>query len=557
MNYAGIKMKKKSKKHYRLRTKIFLLVTAEMVVLYLVFQLVGNFSFIEYRNPAVSLEAKMSDRRLLDLTEKMKKASNYETQDQMEYLVISKDFSEDSMEVSSVLETLEGMKLAHYCVRLSESDSIEIGSLPDTLRGVIICGDTKAEALREKQREELVARGIHIIYTQMPEAKAIRNNHLESLLGIHKMNGILKQQGMRFTDDVFLGGILDLEEIVYPLEDVELKPTCKVYAYGLKGLDGDRVQRNEQLPPIMWRNVVDNSKIFVVNGKFFEENKGYGILTAILTQIYGDYLYPVANASVMIYDSIPYDGIANESLMMQLYSRDSLKFQTDILMPNLVSICRRLDVVPTFYTSAERTLPEMDYFERSVLSLHGEMIYVEKASVKAMDISSPKGRIWNKYPNIPVIVSGYKKNDDDMTKLYSIGSTFGVVVHKVDVARIINPESDDMNWVKVSKDYSEYIAYYQEDFGAFESVTAQEASIRYMEYRLMEPHVSYNGNYIEVQVEEMPEKASFVLRTEKEIEKTSGCDYKKLCEGAYLIETEKDSFNIFLREKYASFQGDF
>ena len=550
-------MKKRSKNHYRLRTKIFFLVTAEMVALYLVFQLVGNFSFFEYRNPEASLKAKMSDRNLLELSEKMKNALNYESKEQMEFLVISKDFSEDSMEVSSVLETLEGMKLAHYCVRMTEADSIEVENLPDTLRGVIICGDIKAEALRKEQREELVARGIHIIYTQMPEAKAIRNNHLESLLGIQKMNGILKQQGMRFTDEVFLGGILDLEEIAYPLEDVELKPTCKVYAYGLKGLEGDHVKRNEQLPPIMWRNVVENSKIFVVNGKFFEENKGYGILTAILTQIYGDYLYPIANASVMIYDSIPYDGVANESLMKQLYSRDSLQFQTDILMPNLVSICKRLDVVPTFYTSAKNTLPEMDYFERSVLSLHGELIYVENASVKAMDISSPEGRIWNQYPNIPVIVSGYKKNDDDMTKLYSIGSTFGVVVHKVDVAKIINPDSEDMNWVKVAKDYSEYIAYYQEDFGAFESMTAQEASIRYMEYRLMKPHVTYHENDIEVQVEDMAGKVSFILRTEKEIEKASGCDYKKLCKGAYLIEAEKDCFNISLQQKYASFQGNF
>ena len=551
------KMKKKSKKHYRLRKKHFFAITAEMIVLFIVFQLVGNFSFVEYRNPAESLKEKMSDQRLTELTAQMEKAPNYETEEQMEYLVISKDFSEDSMEVSSVLETLEGMKLAHYCVLTSEAENIEVSNLPDSLRGVIICGDKEGTALSEMQREELVEKGIHIIYTQMPGAEGIRENHLESLLGIYKMNGMLKQQGMRFTDEVFLGGILDLEEIEYPLEDVELEPTCKIYAYGLKGLDGEDVKRNEELPPIMWRNRVGESKIFVVNGKFFEENKGYGILTAILTQIYGDYLYPVANASVMIYDSIPYEGVANEELIKKLYSRDSLRFQTDILMPNLVSTCKRLDIVPTFYTSADSTMPEMDYFERSVLDLQGELIYLENASVKAIDISNPEGRIWNKYPDIPVIVTGFKKNDDDMTKLYSIGSTFGVVVHKVDVSKIINPESEDVNWVKVSKDYSEYIAYYQEDFGAFESMTAQEASIRYMEYRLMEPHISYRENDIEVEIEHMPEKVSFLLRTEKEIEEASGCEYMKLCDGAYLIETEQNHISISLKGENAVFQGDF
>ena len=182
---------------------------------------------------------------------------------------------------------------------------------------------------------------------------------------------------------------------------------------------------------------------------------------------------------------------------------------------------------------------------------------MEKASVNAIDISNPEGRIWNEYPNIPAIVTGFKKNDDDMTKLYSIGSTFGVVVHKVDVSKIINPESEDVNWVKVSKDYSEYIAYYQEDFGAFESMTAQEASIRYMEYRLMEPHISYRENDIEVEIEHMPEKVSFLLRTEKEIEEASGCEYMKLCDGAYLIETEQNHISISLKGENAVFQGDF
>lgn len=550
-------MGKRLRKHYRLRKKYFFAVTAVIIFLFLVFQLIGNFTFVEYRNASASLKEKMADGNLAGLAIRMKDAPDYETEEWMEYVVISKDFSEESMEVSSVLETLEGMKLAHKCVLMSEAKDIDINSLPDTLKGIIICGDTEGTALSETQRAELIAGGIHIIYTQMPGAKGIRENHLESLLGIRKMNGMLKQNGMRFTDEVFLGGMLDLEEIEYPLEDVDLEPTCKIYAYGLKGMNGEDVERNEELSPIMWRNSMMGSKIFVVNGKFFEENKGYGILTAILTQIYGDYLYPVANASVMIYDSIPYKGVANEELMRELYSRDSLRFQTDILMPNLVSICRRLDIVPTFYTSAESTMPEMDYFERSVLDLKGELIYLENASVKAIDISNPEGRIWNKYPDIPVIVSGFSKNDDDMAKLYSIGSTFGVVVHKVDVSEIVNPESDEMNWVAVSKDYSEYIAYYREDFASFESVTAQEASIRYMEYMLMKPHIFYEENAIEVEIENMLHKASFILRTEKEIEDVEGCRYTKLCKGAYLIETEQNHLHIFLKDENAVFRGDF
>ena len=73
----------------------------------------------------------------------------------------------------------------------------------------------------------------------------------------------------------------------------------------------------------------------------------------------------------------------------------------------------------------------------------------------------------------------------------------------------------------------------------------------------MEPHITYGENYIEVEIEQMPEKASFLLRTEKEIEEVSGCEYTKLCDGAYLIETEQDYISISLKDENAVFQGDF
>ena len=261
-------MRKKPKKYYRLQKKHFFAVTAGIIFLFLVFQLIGNFTFVEFRNPSASLKEKMGDENLIELAEKMDAVPDYETDERMEYVVISKDFSEESKEVSSVLETLEGMKLTHECVLMSEAENLKICSLPDTVRGIIICGDTEGVALSKEQREALIGRGIHIIYTQMPGAEGIRESHLESLLGIRKLNGILKQKGMRFTDEVFLGGILDLEEIEYPLEDVELEATCKVYAYGLKGLDGEEEERNDDLPPIMWRNREGQSKVFVVKGKF-------------------------------------------------------------------------------------------------------------------------------------------------------------------------------------------------------------------------------------------------------------------------------------------------
>ena len=540
---------RKIRKQYSVRHRQFYATAFLVLFLFMIFQLVGNFSMVQYRDSKAVLQEKMTDRNSTILMKQMENAMDYVSEEQMEYLVISRDFSESGMEVSSVLETLEGMKKYHACVRMSEAENLKICELPKTLRAVIICGDKEGTALPEKQRGELVARGIHIIYTQMPSINGIRKNHLASLFGISRMNGRLRQRGMRFTDEVFLGSILDLEDITYTLEDVELEPSCKIYAYGLKGRNGKKVQNNEQLPPILWRNTMGKSKIFVVNGRFFEENKGYGILAAILTQIYGDFLYPVVNASVMIFDSIPYDGPANEELLKKLYGRNSGQFQTDILLPDLVSTCKRLGIVPTFYSSAGSSVPEMEYFENSVLNLGGMLLYRENAPVKPVDISRPEGRIWKHCPDIPVLITRFRKNDSDLTKLYSIGSAFGMVVHKVDMSEIINPKSTEDNWIKVSKDYACYIAYYKEDFGAFESVTAKEASNRYMEYRLMEPHITYHADFIDVKITHRSRKASFILRTDKKVKPAEDYVLTKLCEEAYLIETEKDHIRIPMGEE--------
>ena len=547
----------KPKRKNLLRKKQFFVISLLIIILFLVFQLVGNFSFIQSMDPSVEMDEEKIDEHLERLTQQMKTVSDYQTEESPEYLVFSEGFEENIKETMSVLETLAGLKHTHMCVNASDSSDLELSEYMDSLQGVIICGDKEGNVLSRSQLQKFIDKGIPIIYTQMPEAEAIRENGLDDVFGIYQLNGMARQKGMRFLGKVFVGGNMDLKNIEYSMEDVELLPTCKVYAYALNESEEETDTKNEELPPIIWRNTMQNSKIFVVNGTFFEENQGYGILTSILSQIYGDYLYPIANALVMIHDSLPYDGVTDEELMKKMYGRNSLRFQTDIFVPDIISLCKREDIIPTFYSSASSEMKEMDFFKRSIIDLEGELADEKSARVKAIDTFGQKGRIWEEYPNIPVTASGYKKKDANLLKLYSIGSAFGFVVHKVDASEIVNPESEAFNWVSVVKDYGKYIAYYQEDFGKLESRTAKNASICYMEYRLMEPHISYGENRIDVKINHMPGKASFVLRTEKKIEDVAGCQYTKLGDDVYLIKTENDSMSIILKEENAVYQESF
>lgn len=538
---------------YKMRTRFFFLMTFFVLLLFVLFQIFGNFAYLKYRNPKNALEQKMDQRKIEEMTEKVRGAYNYETNDNPNCVVISNTFSNRNMEVSSVLETLEGGKISHLCLKQDQVDEMNFDELPDSLQCVIVCNDKEGMSLSQEQIMRLVEKKITIIYTQMPDAQAIEDQELQEVFGIEKLNGVLEQKGMRFTDDVFAGGILELDSIRYKLEDVDLEPSTKVFAYGsMENVKKDKTgeTKNEDLPPLMWRNTYQGCKIYVVNGEFFVENKGYGLLTAIFSDMEEDYMYPVINASVMIYDSIPYVGSVDEELLDRLYSRNAERFQSDILLPDIISICKRLDIVPTFYTHADASMRHMNYFERSVLSLDGELVYKENADIVAKDISRPEGRIWDDYPSLPIIVAGYDKNDDDLNRLYSIGTTFGCVIHSVDIAQIVNPESDDYDWVKISKAYSKYIAFYQEDFGALDRLTATEASERYMEYLIEEPTIVHDGNKIHVKVDQMGKSASFVLRTDKEIKDiTEGATYKRFGDNSYLIKTTVDDFTLTLKNQ--------
>ena len=75
---------------------------------------------------------------------------------------------------------------------------------------------------------------------------------------------------------------------------------------------------------------------------------------------------------------------------------------------------------------------------------------------------------------------------------------------------------------------------------------------------IMQPKITYGENVIEVKIENMPEKASFVLRTEKEIKEVENGKFSEVRDGVYIIETSSDTIKIFVEEKAnMQYQGTF
>ena len=122
-----------------------------MLFIACVFQVIGNFTFFEFPNPQTTLTENMVSERLTVLTENMKDVNRYETVQNPEYLVISENFLSSNMEVSSVLETLEGMKLWHQSVSYKDAELMNFQDMSKSVETVIVCGDESGTALTRKQ----------------------------------------------------------------------------------------------------------------------------------------------------------------------------------------------------------------------------------------------------------------------------------------------------------------------------------------------------------------------------------------------------------------------
>ena len=74
----------------------------------------------------------------------------------------------------------------------------------------------------------------------------------------------------------------------------------------------------------------------------------------------------------------------------------------------------------------------------------------------------------------------------------------------------------------------------------------------------MQPAITYGENVIEVEIKNMAEKASFVLRTEKEIKNVENGKFSKIRDGVYIIETSSEALKIIVEEKpNMQYQGAF
>lgn len=100
----------------------------------------------------------------------------------------------------------------------------------------------------------------------------------------------------------------------------------------------EREAANEELPVLLWRSYTGQGFVYVVNSPLFVGDNATGLLSAIMADLPGVYLYPIVNAQTVAAVNFPQFGGGDSAAIAALYSRDRASLTRSILWPDVVKI---------------------------------------------------------------------------------------------------------------------------------------------------------------------------------------------------------------------------
>ena len=227
---------------------------------------------------------------------------------------------------------------------------IEAGVMPEVilLEPSVINDDADVQLL-----ERWVKEGMSLIFCGLRELMGIRfvNKMEQSITGVYLFKGFL------LGGDIIYQANTEEEQKRQDLAQVvpwfQAAGGTKVYMVGL--IDDEDVE-NEELPMLIWRNSIERSRIFVVNGNYMEDISGIGILDAMMAEMNSYEIYPVINAQNVTVANYPGFSNENEETVMDIYSHNQQSLYRDIIWPGLLSTMDRVNLKMTCFL-----MPQYDY----------------------------------------------------------------------------------------------------------------------------------------------------------------------------------------------------
>ena len=389
-----------------------------------------------------------------------------------------------------------------------------------------------------------------------------------------------------------------------------LRAGYEVYAVAV--LDQQGEISNEELPALLWRTYTGSSQVFVINSDIFYGEKLLGVITAFMSQTSSCYLYPVVNAQSIVVLDYPCFSNENSSVMMDRYSRSTQGFGRDVLWPTISKILKnygdsynffitpQLDYSNTepLYDDVEmyrkeinklsgatglslqqvtsQTLPDVlaqdeTFFQAVHPSYHFTALYSGAFSdselssfldprqdgllshVKLVLSDFEEDRRLFRFINNDVLsvmttMNGFQHESMDDIQMLSLETALGMCTQQADMSRVLYPQGDQDDWIKLSRLWSEGKTYYN-DYETFEDTSVYQLEARVKNFLALNYNYQRTDNTIKVSIDNFNGAAWFVLRIHNmQVKNVTNGSAAQLTDTAYLIKAEKANVTIQLQE---------
>lgn len=387
----------------------------------------------------------------------------------------------------------------------------------------------------------------------------------------------------------------------------QLNAGAQTYMVGLldEQIENDKTVTREDLPALMWSYSNGRSKIFVVNGDYLHGNAGVGILSAIDAKLSEYTLYPILDAQLLTVANYP--GLANENAeeMNRIFSSGMIKAGRDVVFPQLVATAKQTGFIMSCmlqmqYDYEDLISPEAGAY-RSYLQLLKRANAEMGLSLERKDGTTLTGKLYkdgqfmelanSKYlfgavytahdsfeeivgalpDSVNTVVSGtYADQDlisfgnDRLTiqtvtgdasvhsfqsDLYmrSVQTALGYTNVLLDLNKVFWPAENEDSWEVLSKRYADNLYTDWRNYQTFEDVTVSGNDQKIRQLLTMDYSHIRKGNMIYLELEDMYQPVSFVLRLHQmSPEYISGGTCVQLEDGAYLIRITAPTAEIYL-----------
>ena len=469
--------------------------------------------------------------------------------------------------------------------------------------------------------EDMTRRGVTIVFGSIEDMASIQENpELQEMMGIGSLvEEEVRVSGIQVADGFLLGGAsnyqaknateeLEKQDLVLNMPWYRTVSGTKVYMVGMME---DYDMENELLPPVIWRNRVADSSIFVVNGNYMKNIAGLGILDAMMAESSEYTIYPVVNAQSLSVLNFPGFAEENNELMESMYNRSQMGFYRDIIWPGLISAAEQNGFQMTCFV-----MPQFDYLDdvepsgdelifylkqfkeagaeagislqyikgvsladklkrdqEFINSLNSNYAYgavfaeAGKVSFLESRLNTPLlknvGTILSEYSDSRPVIDYYSDSvtfqsltsdamhhtfEDDL-QMRSLQTCLGYSNIMLDMQKISWPETEQDRWEDLYKEFSSNLNTYWKEFQYYDKVTASECNRRIRKFLNLDYEHAKKGNTISLYLQNAEGENWFILRTHgKEVEKVEGGSWQKLEEDAYLIQTENKKLEITLKD---------